>query len=69
MWYILKFIVVQILNMPAVKMFSPDVQAIKAADKALASGKLLGTIRLPRNLRSLGERLPQPNYDVKPFRR
>jgi hypothetical protein len=50
-------------------MHSPDAKVINAADKALASGKLLGTIKLPRNLKGLGDRLPQPNYDIKPFHR
>eukprot|EP00826_Nyctotherus_ovalis_P023156 TRINITY_DN1781_c0_g1_i2.p1 TRINITY_DN1781_c0_g1~~TRINITY_DN1781_c0_g1_i2.p1 ORF type:complete len:389 (-),score=85.00 TRINITY_DN1781_c0_g1_i2:121-1287(-) len=57
----------QILSMPSVRKYSEDVQAVKTADNALASGKLLGTIRLPKNLRSLGERLPQSNYDIRPF--
>lgn len=31
-------------------------------DRTLAAGEILGTIRLPRNLGVLSERLPKPNY-------
>eukprot|EP00826_Nyctotherus_ovalis_P023157 TRINITY_DN1781_c0_g1_i4.p1 TRINITY_DN1781_c0_g1~~TRINITY_DN1781_c0_g1_i4.p1 ORF type:complete len:283 (-),score=43.06 TRINITY_DN1781_c0_g1_i4:121-969(-) len=64
---LLRVTIAQILSMPSVRKYSEDVQAVKTADNALASGKLLGTIRLPKNLRSLGERLPQSNYDIRPF--
>jgi len=53
--------------MPSMRMHSPDAEIVKAANKALASGKLLETIKFPRNLKGLGDRLPQPNYDIKPF--
>eukprot|EP00826_Nyctotherus_ovalis_P031486 TRINITY_DN2516_c0_g2_i5.p5 TRINITY_DN2516_c0_g2~~TRINITY_DN2516_c0_g2_i5.p5 ORF type:complete len:111 (+),score=30.21 TRINITY_DN2516_c0_g2_i5:1060-1392(+) len=37
-------------------------EEVERIDGSLAAGEILGTIRLPRNLGVLSERLPKPNY-------
>lgn len=55
--------------MPSLLEYTKEAQIIRSADKALCTGKLLGTIKLPKDLKTLSDRLPQPNYDSKPFQR
>jgi len=60
----------QILEMPNVAKRTTLLNQVAAANSALAEGKLLGTILIPRNLLVLSSRLPKPNYpNPRPLKR
>lgn len=52
----------QILAMSAVVKRLHGSEIISSIDQVLASGGMLGTILLPKNLNVLSSRLPKPNY-------
>ena len=59
----------QILSMPAVIARSGDSEVVASINDVLASGGLLGTILLPKNLNVLSSRLPKPNYQPTQLRK
>ena len=59
----------QIIHMPVFIAKYNDIREEKAKDfgeEASLYDNLLGTIKVPKNLRLLSERLPKSNYGVKP---
>lgn len=58
----------QLLNHPAIMRRDPDSQKFQSLTNHGNSKKnqeLLSTIKMPRDLKSLGERLPKPNYNSR----
>jgi len=43
--------------------FNPDDDLLKTLNQDMMDGKLIGTIKLPRNLKELNSNLPAPNYE------
>lgn len=53
----------EILELPAVKVKAKDEVEMVNANQAMATGEMLGTIALPKNLSALASCLPKPNYE------
>ncbi len=52
----------QILSLPCIAKRTKSLDVVSSVNEALAEGKILGTIILPKNLNVLSSRLPRPNY-------